>query len=431
MKSKKSPVRIMTFGILAVACACALDAQRTSATRQEPGANAAPPEAAAIVSVHNVVFPSAISGNAADPLKQVEEVVEKMHAVLARRGLGIGNMLQHTIFLKDGAALPMDVLQRFHATATRLAPGLKELRSVGTIIRVPEFPDKLAAVMLEIVAGVPLQKEQGKDGYNRIPFIFGPQEIAETIGDEKIVFTAGLEAMDFERGTLAEKIDDQIVAIVGKLNAATKRAGLSIGNMIQHNLYVTRGTDPMRVIRKFHEEVQKYAPESKKFPGVGTLMVVDGMAVPGFLMEMDAVAVRRKPESLKRVLFTETRMDVAKAVATGDLVYVSAMPGADFGNNTAMSKNIDDQIEMAVKNVHDALQKTGLSLADMVKHRIVLKRGAADPVQVRAKFYQVVHRLAPALKQIPSAETFLIVEALAAEERVFELIVIAAPAGRS
>ena len=35
-------------------------------------------------------------------------------------------MLQHTIFLKDGAASPMDVLQRFHATATRLAPSLKE-----------------------------------------------------------------------------------------------------------------------------------------------------------------------------------------------------------------------------------------------------------------------------------------------------------------
>jgi len=280
--------------------------------------------------------------------------------------------------------------------------------------------------MLEIVAGVPLQKGQARDGYARIPFTFGPQEIAETIGDEKIVFTAGLEAMDFEHGTLAEKIDDQIVAIVGKLDAAMKRAGLSISNMVQHNLYVTQGADPMRVIQTFHEQVRKHAPESKNNPSVGAIMIVDGMVAPGFLLEMDAVAAKPKPESLKRVLFTEVPMDVAKTVAADDLVYVVAMPGADFDKNMAMSKNIDDQIEMAVKNAHKALQKAGLSLGHMVRHRIVLKKGVADPARVRAKFYEVATRYAPDLNKRPSAETFLIVEALASDERLFEVIVVAA-----
>ena len=81
---------------------------------------------------------------------------------------------------------------------------------------------------------------------------------------------------------------------------------------------------------------------------------------------------------------------------------------------------------MAVKNAHNALQKADLSLGHMVRHRIVLKKGVADPTKVRAKFYEVATRYAPDLKRSPSAETFLIVEALASNERLFEVIVVAA-----
>jgi hypothetical protein len=60
-------------------------------------------------------------------------VVRKAHEQLAAQGLGIGNMLQHTIYMKDGSASPMLVLQTFHVTATKLAPSLKEFRSVGGV----------------------------------------------------------------------------------------------------------------------------------------------------------------------------------------------------------------------------------------------------------------------------------------------------------
>jgi enamine deaminase RidA (YjgF/YER057c/UK114 family) len=397
-----------------------------SVTEGESEANADTVHSADIVSVKNIVFPSAVCGTADDPLKQVEEVVEKMHALLTQHELGIGNMLQHTIFLKDGAASTMDVLQRFHETATRLAPSLKTERSVGTIIRLPEFPDRKAAIMLEIVAGVPLENRQAPDGYRRVPFVFGPQEIVETIGGEKIVFTAGLEAMDFEHGTLDEAIDDQIVAVVGKLDGAMKKAGLTISNVVQHNLYVTQGTDPMRVTRKFQEEVRKIDPEASDYPSVGTLMIVDGMAAPSFLLEMDAVASRDEPESLERVRVTETSMNGAKVVATGDLVYVVSMPGIDFDNNMVMSNSIDGQIEMAVRNTVNALQQAGLSFGDVVKHRIMMKKGAADPARLRARFYDVAAQYAPDWEVHPSAETFLIVEGLATDDRLFEVAVIAA-----
>lgn len=400
--------------------------RRTPYTKEEAAALGAPRGAAKLVTVGNLVFPSAVYGSAQDPLAQVQEIVERTHALLAEHGLGIGNMLQHTIFLKDGAASPMNVLTRFHATATRLAPSLKQRRSVGTIIRVPRFHDPKAVVMLEIVAGAPLTKDPAEDGYTRIPFTFGPQEIVETIGDDKLVFTAGLEAMDFEHGTLAPKIDEQVAAIVGKLDAALARAGLSLNHLLQHNLYMIRGTDPLHVVRRFHDEVLKRAPEAKQYPSAGTVMIVDGMAAPGFLMEMDAVAARSRPESMKRVPFTGFSRDTAQAVAADGLVYLSAMPGADLAAAMAVPANIDEQIEAAVNNVRRALEQAGLSLAHMVKHRIVMKQGVADPAHVRAKFYEAVTRHAPALRDNPSAEAFLIVEGFAGTQQSFEVAVIAA-----
>ncbi len=410
MKTKSILPALAVVAFTAGFSASTADVRRTPYTKEEAAALGAPPGAAKMVAVGNLVFPSAVYGSAQDPLKQVEEVVERTHALLAEHGLGIGNMLQHTIFLKNGAA----------------SPSLKERRSVGTIIRVPRFHDPKAAVMLEIVAGAPLKKDRAEDGYNRVPFTFGPQEIVETIGDDKLVFTAGLEAMDFEHGTLAPKIEEQVAAIAGKLDAALKKAGLSLSHVVQHNLYITRGTDPLQAMRRFHEEVRKRAPQVRQNPSAGTVMVVDGMAAPGFLMEMDAVAARSRPEGLRRVLFTGTSADLSQAVASDGLIYLSAMPGADFSADMSVPESVDEQIEAAVQNVRAALEQVGLTLADMVKHRIVLKEGSADPARVRAKFYEVATRYAPALRSNPSAETFLIVEGLAGERRSFEVAVIAA-----
>lgn len=415
-----------SFGGLAIAALLVLGAGSSLAAEvvRTPGTAGA----ASVVSVDKLFFPAATYGTDTDPLKQVDEAVQRMHDTLARRGLGIGNMLQHTIYLKDGAAPPIAVLNRFHAMATKLAPSLKEFRSVGTIVRVPAFADKKTAVMIDVVAGAGPVKGQ-PDGFKRIGFKFGPQEIAETIAVEPLVFTAGLEAMDFQFGKLPADIDTQIDVIVGKLHNALQAAGLSVGNMISHNLYVKRGTDPLHVIAKFHEATRKYSPELQQKPSVGTLVIVDGMAADGFLLEIDAVAARPqqpgKPDNYARVPFTEMPMDIAKSVTVGDLVFLAGMEGVDFDKQGAVSPNVLDQVEVAVKKIDATLRKSGLTIGNMVKHKLYVKQGA-DVQQVRRKFHEAAARLAPELKNQPSAETLVIVEGLAIEQLQFEATVIAA-----
>lgn len=375
-----------------------------------------------LVVVDQLVFPSGIYVTQGTAAEQVDEIVSLVHRRLAAVNLGIGNMLQHTIYLKDGAISPMEVLNRFHATATKLAPSLKTRPSVGTILRVPDLPDKNAYVMVDVVAGKPALG--GADTFTRVPFTFGPREIVESVGVANLVFSAGMEGMDFEHGTLPATIDEQIVAIVGKINTAMKNAGLTVGHMISHNLYVSKGTDTMRVIQKFHEETQKYSPELKKYPCVGTLAVVDGMAVPGFLLEVDVIAARPKPESLKRVLFSEVAMDIAKSVRVDDFVFLCGMEGVDFTKNMAVSPDVLQQVEVAVKKIHASLKQSGLTMADVVKQKLYIVKGE-DVGKVRAKFHEVATSLAPELKDKPPAETVIVVEGLAGESLKFEATVIA------
>lgn len=396
---------------MAVGSASAADIVRT----RQPGSEGVH------VMVDNISFPAAVLGTKGSALEQVDEVVAGVNKALAARGLDIGAMVQHTIYLKDGAATPIDVLNRFHAAATRLAPSLKAKPSVGTIVRVPEFPNKDTAIMVDVIAARP-----GSSEFKRVPFTAGPKEIVETIRVEPVVFTAGLEAFDFEHRKLAPDIDAQVDAIVDKLNLAATQAGLSIGNMVTHTLYVRKGVDPMRVIQRIHPSIRRYTQDLAKHPPVGGIVIVDGMVNPDFLLEMDAVLAPGKPENHKRVPLQEVSLDVARSVAVDDLVFLSSMPGVDFENKLATPSDVFQQVDIAVKNVHHALQKSQLGIGNMVKHRLYLKKGAGDPAKVRARFYEAVARYAPDFAKNASAETFVIVEGLASPDRLFEVHAIAA-----
>lgn len=381
-----------------------------------------------VVSAGNLIFLDGVRGTQGDALQQIDEVMKRAHAVLAQRGLGLGAMIQHTLFLKEGAASPIELLGRFHAAAQKLAPELKDRPSVGTIVRVPEFPDRHTLVALDLVAAAPA-KTGAVDEFQRIPFSFGPQEIAETIRVDPVVFTSGFEAFDFEHNTLAPGLDAQIDAIIDKLNVAATRAGLTIGNLLTHTLYVKKGVDPMSVIGRIHPSMARYTQDLAQHPPVGGIMIVDGMAVPGFLVDMDAVLGLGKPEDHERVPLSEVSLAVSRSVAAGRLIFLSSMPGVDFENQLATPADVMQQVDIAVKNVHHSLQKSGLGIASMVKHRLYLKKGAGDPAEVRARFHAAALRYAPGLAQHPSAETFIIVEGLATPERLFEVQAIAARPG--
>lgn len=365
-------------------------------------------DTARVVSAGPFVFPSGASGTTGDAVAQVDEVLERVHRDLGTIGLGIGNMVQHTIYVRDGVNTGA-VLNRFHATATRLAPSLKTQKSVGTILRLPSFPDPKTLVAVDLVAANP---GQGKpDTFSRVPFKFGPQEIAESYRVDGLVFGAGTEAMDFQYGRLPSGIDAQIEAIVGKLKVMAANVGLSLGSMVAHNLYVKNGTDPKHVIAKFHELVRAAAPELKDRPSVGTLAVVDGMAGDGFLLEMDAIFdANGKPgraDTFRRVPFTPA-IDISRSVDVGPLVLLAGFDGVSV---PTPSDDAVVQAGVAAREIHSTLQKSGLSIADVVKVKLYIRKDA-DVEQVRRAFHEAAAKLDARAARNPFAETVIVVERL-------------------
>lgn len=355
-----------------------------------------------IVKTDNLVFASAVLG------KSVEDVVNQANEELKDAGLDIGNMIQHTIYVKEGAADTMGAIGGFHAATRKLAPRLKDQPSTGTILRVPDLEGDNTH-MLDLMAAVSGTGSK-EDDFVRVWFHPTLDGIVETVspGDE-LIFTSGMEAMNFTTGQLADDLDSQVKYIVEKIHSALARHGLNIGHMVSHNLYVQKGTNTMDVIRLFHKYAQEKAPSLKEFPSVGTLVVVNGMASPGFKLEVDVIASRSKPSDLARVRFPANSgmTDIAKSVESDGYIFLAGMEGAT--QNTP--EDVLDQVEIAVNKVHDTLKEAGLGIGAMVKHKLYVRKGE-DVSAVIRKFHDVATKLAPELKDNPSAGTLVIVEDL-------------------
>ncbi|MCC7461258.1 MAG: hypothetical protein IT480_02215 [Gammaproteobacteria bacterium] len=369
-----------------------------------------------VVKSRNLVFVSGLVG------KSVEDVVKQADAALKEAGLDVGAMIQHTLYVKEGTPDAIGAISAFHAATRAWAPRLQDKPSTGTILRVPGIGGDNTH-MLDLMAAVPGTKTR-QDDFVRIWFHPTLDGIVETVSPgRELIFTSGMEAMNFSNGTLAPDLDSQVKYIVEKIHSALARHGLNIGHMIAHNLYVQKGTNTMEVIRLFHKYAQAAAPSLKQNPSVGTLVVVDGMASPGFKLEVDVIAARSRPGELKRVPFPEGSgmTEIAQSVEADGYIFLAGMEGATA--NTP--DDVLEQVEIAVNKVHKTLQASGLGIGSMVKYKLYVRNGE-DASAVIRRFHEVATRLAPGLKSRPSAGTLVMVEDLVGLPLKVEISAIAA-----
>jgi enamine deaminase RidA (YjgF/YER057c/UK114 family) len=131
-------------------------------------------------------------------------------------------------------------------------------------------------------------------------------------------------------------------------------------------------------------------------------------------------------DKFKRVYFTEMPMDICKAVVVGKLIFLSGMEGVDFDKGLSVADDVMEQTEVAVRKIHNTLKELGLSIGNMVKHTIYLKKGAADPIAIIQKFHAESQKYAPELKKKPSTGTIVVIDGLATEALKIEIDSVAA-----
>lgn len=320
---------------------------------------------AATAAAGSLLLPSVIQGTTGTALEQVDEVTARIEAMLASGGLTAGNLMRHVIFLKAGAQEPARVFTKLIGNLRRMDATLTNNPTAGTIVLVPSFPDPRTQVMVEFVGG-----EMPEGGMNRVPIMFGPRMSVESTGNGRFVTSFGLEGLDFYGAATRRELDrlstldgemDKLVAV---LAANMSHAGLSIADVVQYNLYVTRGTDPGEAVRKLDQYVRARMPDAGGMPGAGTVVVVDGATLPDLKVQLNVIASRGGQH------------DVAFIGATG-----SALPEAA------------DQARDVARRLADALHAAGeLKPSDVARFDVYVRDGH-DATQALARFNEVLQAI--------------------------------------
>ena len=207
---------------------------------------------------------------------------------MRRAGLTLANMVSHTIYVTRGND-PIHVIQKFHDTARRYAPGLKEHPSVGVIALVDGMAVPSFRMEMDIVAS-----RGDPAALPRVPFTEMPMDIAKSVSAGVLVFLSGMEGIDFDRGNaIAPDLAGQVDAAARKINTALRASGLSPKDARKFRLYVKQGEDPQAARVAFHRSLRRLDPAFDLAQVAETIVMVEGLAAPSLKFEVTTIAARR------------------------------------------------------------------------------------------------------------------------------------------
>ena len=80
-------------------------------------------------------------------------------------------------------------------------------------------------------------------------------------------------------------------------------------------------------------------------------------------------------DNYHRTYFEGMQMDICKTLTVGKLVFLSGTEAMDPDKGGAVVEDTAEQIEVVVRKMNAALEELGLSIGNMIKHTIYMKKG--------------------------------------------------------
>jgi enamine deaminase RidA (YjgF/YER057c/UK114 family) len=127
--------------------------------------------------------------------------------------------------------------------------------------------------------------------------VFSPPQLPKPVGyshigevtSGKLIYVAGQVAMD-AAGNIVGKGDyrAQLEQIFANLKTAVEAAGASFKNVVKLNYYIVDTVDRAQFFA-YREVRDKYVDTAN--PPVATVVIVRGLFLPEFLVEIEAIAV--------------------------------------------------------------------------------------------------------------------------------------------
>lgn len=251
---------------------------------------------------------------------------------------------------------------------------------------------------------------------------------SEVVGN--LIFVSGCAGVRTDNLKVEKFVEDQTIVALDKLRIAMEEAGGSMNNIVKTYLLVKNLEDYSQIRKVELEYFQKYAPELVEFPPASTLIQVDSLAWPEFLVEIDAIGVVDKRVSGWEVKYytelsdsrksscsntTNESSRPSKCVTVGNLVFVSGTNSQLTLDGSSLSNRLEDQTIVALNKIKEAMEEAGSSINNIVKTLIITKN-SDDYHKIRRIELEYYQKYAPRLLENPPANTFFQTQCLETPE---------------
>lgn len=261
-------------------------------------------------------------------------------------------------------------------------------------------------------------------------------KFAQSITVGNVVFLSGCVGQDSARGTPAPAgIEEQVVQALENARKGMENAGSAMENIVKTFFLVRDLTDYGAVRRTETEYYEAHAPYLLEHPPAATLIVVDSLARPEFLVEYEAIGVVDRsagnwsvtyyPEYWggKRLTYPGVPKEHPKFARTevvGNLVFVSGCQALDHETVRVETSDFREQTGIVLDKLKVGMEETGGSLANLVKTNVLLDDIRDYPAyrEVERAYFQ---EHAPELVQNPPASTVIHARGLPRPEFLVEV----------
>jgi enamine deaminase RidA (YjgF/YER057c/UK114 family) len=400
------------------------------------------PKFARSMTVGNLIFVSGCTGQDTITGKPTAEKFEdqmimaltKVKMAMEEAGSSMGNVVKTVMLVKRLADYPkmrkteVEFYQK-HApylvenppASTFIAPAslakpefLIEVDVIGVINR--NAPDWNVKHYAEYWGGKKL-------AYPHVPKEHPKFARTEVVGN--LVIVSGCEALNHDTVKVeTSDFKEQTRICLEKIKVGMAETGGSIDNLVKTYVLLKDIRD-YPVYRDVEQEFfKKHAPSLAKNPPASTIINVSSLALPEFLVEVEAFGVINQKAPGWTTKYYPGSKEASSSASAGKLLFLSGYDGSNPKTGKMETTAIDQQINIALDKVKAALERAGSSMGKVVKTFMLLKR-LEDYPKMRKAEVEYYQKHAPQLVDSPPVSTFMQLTSMTNPEALFEVDVTA------
>jgi len=225
----------------------------------------------------------------------------------------------------------------------------------------------------------------------------------------QFVETEDLIAFNWHEAKKSADFQEQLASVLDDMEQVLRTYNVPFSAMLKHTIAIRNGAvDALEAIHGFHRHCHAVAPQLREKPSVGTIFRVPGFSRGETLVAVEAVFARY-PQGIRRVLFEDMQMDVARALDYRGRIFLTGFealellqPGSGFAaNNRQVRESLAEQVEVILDKIESSLNGLDATVA-MLERLSLYLREDQDPALAQ----QLVRAAAEKRAGVPLSKNF-------------------------